>query len=55
MKLDMGAASLDLKLGDKYPKTIVDIDAGASSIEIMIPDSSGCEINARCFNFIKTF
>ena len=55
MKLDIGAASLDLKLGDKYPKTIVDIDAGASSINIMIPDSSGCEINARCFNFIKTF
>lgn len=46
MKLDIGAASLDLKIGDKYPKTILDIDAGASSIKIMIPDSSGCEINA---------
>lgn len=45
-KLDIGAASLDLKLGDKYPETIIDIDAGASSIDIMIPDSSGCEIRS---------
>ncbi len=44
MKLDMGAASLNLKIGDKYPETIIDIDAGASSIDIEIPDSSGCEI-----------
>jgi hypothetical protein len=46
MKLDMGAASLDLKLGDKYPETILDIDAGASSITIEVPDSSGCEIKS---------
>jgi len=46
MKLDMGAASLELKLGDKFPETMLDIDAGASSIEILVPDSSGCEINA---------
>ena len=46
MKLDMGAASLELKLGDKIPQTMVDIDAGASSIEILVPDSSGCEIKA---------
>lgn len=46
MKLDLGAASLNLKLGDKYPETILDIDADASSIDIEIPDSSGCEINS---------
>jgi hypothetical protein len=45
-KLDIDAASLDLKLGDKYPETIIDIDAGASAIDIMIPDSSGCEIKS---------
>ncbi len=45
-KLDVGAASLELKLGDKYPETIVDVDAGASSIKILIPDSSGCEIKS---------
>ncbi len=46
MKLDMGAASLELKLGDKIPQTMLDIDAGASSIKILVPDSSGCEIKA---------
>ena len=55
MKLDMGAASLELKLGDKYPETIVDIDAGASSIDILVPDSSGCEIKANVSISSKDF
>lgn len=46
MKLDIGAASLDLKLGDKYPQTFIDIDAGASAINLLVPDSSGCEIKS---------
>jgi len=46
LKLDMGAASLDLKIGDKYPETIIDIDAGASSVDIEVPESSGCEIKS---------
>ena len=46
MKLDMGAASLNLKLGDKHSETVLDVDAGASSIDISIPDSSGCEIRS---------
>lgn len=45
-KLDIGAASLEVKLGDKYPETIMDIDFGASSVKIWIPDSSGCEIRS---------
>lgn len=63
LKLDMGAASLNLKIGDKYPETVLDIDAGASSIDIEVPDSSGCEIksdaalsskNFSGFNKVKT-
>jgi hypothetical protein len=45
-RIDIGAASLDLQLGDKYPETIVDLDAGAASVDIIIPDSSGCEIRS---------
>jgi len=44
LNFDMGAASLELKLGDKYPETYFYLDAGASSIKILVPDSSGCEI-----------
>ncbi|MBT8380395.1 MAG: hypothetical protein KJN64_14345 [Ignavibacteria bacterium] len=43
--VDMGAASLDLKVGDKFSDISIDIDAGASDIDIFIPENSGCEIN----------
>lgn len=46
-KFDVGAASLEIKIGDKYPETIMDFDFGASSVKIWIPDSSGCEIRSN--------
>jgi len=42
--LESGAASLHLKLGDKYPETHVNVDAGASEIVIKIPSESGCDL-----------
>ncbi len=42
--VDMGAANLDLKIGDNYPETKIYIDAGASSINLKIPKNSGCEL-----------
>lgn len=45
LDLDCGAASFEIKLGDKYPKSYVNIDAGASEIIIRIPTSSGCDLN----------
>lgn len=53
--IDMGAASLKLKLGDKVDKTDLQIDAGASSIEIEIPESSGCEIRSEVSLSSKSF
>src|SRR3990172_1170088 len=44
--IDIGAASLKIYLGDLNDTTNIEIDAGASSIEILIPESSGCELNA---------
>jgi len=43
--INMGAASINLKVGDKYSETNISIDAGASDIDIFIPQSSGCSIN----------
>lgn len=43
--LDAGAASVDMKLSDKAPVTNVDIDAGASSITVMVPRAARCRIN----------
>jgi hypothetical protein len=39
-----GASSIWLKLGDKMEKTNLDIDTGASSIEIEVPEGVGCEV-----------
>lgn len=45
--IDGGAASIRLKIGDDYPETTLNIDAGASSITIDIPETSGCELSAN--------
>lgn len=42
--VDMGAASIRLKIGSLYPETKINIDAGASSINIFVPKESGCKI-----------
>jgi hypothetical protein len=44
LKVSTGVADMDIKLGDKYAKTDVDIEAGVASITIEIPKSSGCEM-----------
>jgi len=44
VNMESGAASLKLKLGDKYPETRVNIEAGASEIVVKIPKESGCDV-----------
>ena len=44
--VDMGAASLNVKFGNLSDVTRFSIEAGASDIDILIPDSVGCEINS---------
>jgi len=44
VSVDMGAASIKIKLGNLYPETEVNVDAGASDINIFIPKESGCKI-----------
>jgi len=42
--VDMGAASIKIKLGNLYSETKLSVDAGASDINIFIPEESGCKI-----------
>lgn len=42
--IDGGASSIDLTLGEKYNKTYVNIDAGASDITIKVPRDMACEV-----------
>ncbi|HUX61947.1 MAG TPA: hypothetical protein VMV32_11595, partial [Ignavibacteriaceae bacterium] len=36
-----------IKLGDRSEQTNLNLNAGVSSIEILIPDSSGCQIRVK--------
>jgi hypothetical protein len=42
--IDMGAASVTIKLGNLSPETKLSVDAGASDINIFVPKESGCKI-----------
>jgi hypothetical protein len=44
--IDMGAAALNIKFGDLSDLARLKIDAGASDINILVPDSVGCEIDS---------
>ncbi|MEI6221962.1 MAG: DUF5668 domain-containing protein [bacterium] len=42
--MDAGASSIAIKLGALANATLVDLDTGASSITLSVPEASGCEI-----------
>lgn len=44
VNVDVGASSLQLKLGARAERSEVSVDAGASSIKISVPESTGCEV-----------
>lgn len=47
LDIDGGASSISLKLGDKSPETHLSIEAGAASISIQVPKTSGAEIKTE--------
>ena len=47
VKVGMGAAKLRVKLGDKNDDISLHVEAGVSSIDILVPESSGCEIKSK--------
>ncbi|MEI6749273.1 MAG: DUF5668 domain-containing protein [Bacteroidota bacterium] len=49
LNVEGGASSIVVKLGDLIPRSDVNIDAGASSIEIHVPKTSGCEVITNTF------
>ncbi len=42
--LDGGAGSFKITLGDKYPDVKIDINAGASSLTLRVPENTGCDL-----------
>lgn len=47
INLKSGASSIKIRLGDKSNDTKLSFEGGASSIVVLIPESSGCEINSE--------
>ena len=44
LELNTGAASIDIKFGDKVNDVQVDINSGVTSVKISVPEGVGCEI-----------
>jgi hypothetical protein len=55
IEVDGRASAIYLKLGDKYDRMNIYLDSGVSSIEIFIPEESGCEIDTDTFLSAKSF
>jgi energy-coupling factor transporter transmembrane protein EcfT len=47
ININGGATAIDMKLGDKFDKTDLSIDSGASSVTIKIPENSGCQVRTN--------
>ncbi len=47
LRVEMGAASFKAKLGSTTERTEVNIETGASSVEIGVPENAGCEIRTE--------
>ncbi|MDZ7742005.1 MAG: DUF5668 domain-containing protein [Bacteroidota bacterium] len=55
LEIDGGASAVQLVLGDQADETRVNIEAAASSIEIKVPENSGCYIDVETFLSSKSF
>ena len=47
LDIDAGAASMNVRLGDRADTTRINIDTGASSIRITVPAMSDCEVRTE--------
>ncbi|KAF0203100.1 MAG: hypothetical protein FD170_1372 [Bacteroidetes bacterium] len=47
VKIDGGASSIKIKLGESAEDTNIEIDAGAASIDIRIPEGAGAELKTE--------
>lgn len=55
LKIDGGASSMKIKLGEAGALTEIDIDAGAASIDLEIPEGAGAELKAETALTSKNF
>ncbi|ACT94041.1 LiaF transmembrane domain-containing protein [Dyadobacter fermentans] len=44
LKVSTGVADMDIRLSDKLPVAVVEIEAGVASVTLEVPESVGCEM-----------
>ncbi len=54
ISLDGGASALEFTLGERADDVDIEIDAGAASITLHIPENMGCELNSESFMIGKS-
>lgn len=54
-RIESGASSMNIKVGELNPQTIMTFNAGASSINVEVPKNSGCQISSDSFLVSKNF
>ena len=47
LNLKLGAGALELSIGEQQVHTVMNIQAGATSLDIYIPENSGCMIKSE--------
>jgi hypothetical protein len=47
INIDGGASAIELKVGERSPRTDIRINAGASGISVKVPANSACEVNTK--------
>ncbi len=55
VNVDAGASSVTFKIGEKNPVTRMVFNAGAASISVEIPKTSGCQVVSESFMVSKDF
>jgi len=54
-QIESGASSMNIKVGELNPQTVMTFSAGASSINVEVPKNSGCQISSDSFLVSKNF
>jgi hypothetical protein len=54
-RIEGGASDVEVKIGDKLDNAEVEIEAGAASITVRVPESVGCEIYSDTFLASRDF
>jgi hypothetical protein len=55
LDIDAGAADVRVKLGDRIDNIAMRINSGASSVRVLVPRASGCEVNISAPLSSKSF